>query len=216
MRRTPLLLLAFLILSLFDGVVVKAICPHECSGHGFCEDYDICECYDDDVGRVGWIGNDCSMRTCPYGEAWIGPLVKANDVHPMMECSNKGLCDRDMGTCKCFPNFQGVACERSICPNYCSERGQCYSARQLAENADRSYNEAWDADKNFGCVCDLGFRGPDCSERECPSGKDPMGAFGNESGRDCSGRGLCDYDSGKCECFDGFHGARCDIQDCLF
>ena len=40
--------------------------------------------------------------------AWIGSVVKANDVHPMAECSNKGLCDRTTGFCECFSNFEGL------------------------------------------------------------------------------------------------------------
>lgn len=36
-----------------------------------------------------------------------------------------------------------------------------------------SYEHAWDAGKNFGCKCDDGFRGADCSQRECPSSDNP-------------------------------------------
>merc|ERR1712216_469168 len=54
----------------------------------------------------------------------------------------------------------------------------------------------WDANKHVGCVCDLGARGPDCSLEECPSGSDVLLGKGNNFGRDCSGRGICDYSSG--------------------
>jgi len=113
--------------------------------------------------------------------AWIGYVVKSNDVHPIVECSNKGICDRYTGFCECFPNFEGknvthstkvnetietykgIACERTICNNDCSMQGVCYTASQLAEEAGRVYSTPWDANKNTGCVCDIGFRGPDCS-----------------------------------------------------
>lgn len=94
--------------------------------------------------------------------AWIGPVVKANDVHPIAECSNKGLCNRNTGICDCFENFEGIACERSVCLNNCNNQGVCYTAKQLAEDAGRVYDTPWDADKFVGCVCDIGFRGPDC------------------------------------------------------
>ena len=35
------------------------------------------------------------------------------------------------------------------------------------------------------------------------------------TGRDCSGRGLCDYDSGLCKCFSGYYGTKCQIQTVL-
>jgi len=41
-------------------------------------------------------------------------------------------------------------------------QGVCYTAKQLAEDAGRVYETPWDADKFVGCVCDIGFRGPDC------------------------------------------------------
>ena len=80
----------------------------------------------------------------------------------------------------------------------------------LASQAGRQYDEPWDAMKIWGCMCDLGYRGPDCTQKECPSRGDPLGGFGNESGRDCSGRGNCDYSTGLCKCYAGFHGAACD------
>ena len=80
----------------------------------------------------------------------------------------------------------------------------------LAQRASRQYDTPWDALKIWGCLCDNGYRGPDCSEKECVSFGDPLGGFGNESGRDCSGRGTCNYNTGLCECFAGFYGEGCE------
>merc|ERR1711916_128673 len=76
--------------------------------------------------------------------------------------------------------------------------------------------------------CDSGFRGPDCSLKECPSAADPQtGPGGNGAGlldwpnmnnveyRDCSGRGLCDYSTGLCQCFEGAYGEACNLQSIL-
>ena len=90
-------------------------------------------------------------------------MQNANDAHPVVECSNKGRCDRSTGECVCYPNYDGIACERSICPNKCSDAGVCFTQKQLAAEAGRTYATPWDAQKQVGCVCDLGRRGPDCS-----------------------------------------------------
>lgn len=95
--------------------------------------------------------------------AWIGDVQDANNAHPVVECSNKGRCDRNTGECVCYPNYDGIACERSICPNKCSDAGVCFTQKQLADEASRTYATPWDAQKQVGCVCDLGRRGPDCS-----------------------------------------------------
>ena len=95
--------------------------------------------------------------------AWIGTVVGANDVHPVVECSNAGLCDRSTGECICFANYDGIACERTVCPNLCSDAGVCFTLSQIAQDNSRVYSTPWDANKQVGCVCDLGRRGPDCS-----------------------------------------------------
>lgn len=43
--------------------------------------------------------------------------VITNTAHDYMECSNKGLCDRERGQCECLPGYDGVACQRASCPS---------------------------------------------------------------------------------------------------
>lgn len=186
----------------------------------------------------------CVCCVCCRGTAWAGTLTNANDMHSLAECSNKGLCDRKAGVCLCDDNFDGLACERTICVNDCSNNGECVTLKQLAAEADREYSTPWDSVKQVGCLCDLGFRGLDCSQSkqngelqnmlkylhslsvltymlwtyivECPTGPDPLKGFGNEAGRDCSGRGICNYRVGLCLCFTGFYGGACEHQvSCL-
>ena len=98
--------------------------------------------------------------------AWVAyPVVGKNDAHGVVECSAKGLCDRKTGQCHCFDNYDGTACERTVCPNECSGHGVCKSQEEMAHAAGTTYTLPWDAKKAFGCVCDLGYRGPDCSLR---------------------------------------------------
>merc|ERR1719502_556545 len=194
---------------------VGGLCENGCSGHGSCVVNQNCLCYTGMDGEPEWTGPDCSLRTCPRDYAWVGDVVNANDLHPWAECSNRGTCDRKTGVCACFPGYDGVACQRFACPNNCNERGTCWPEKHLAVKASRVYDSPWDAMKAVGCLCDAGYRGPSCEFQECPSGADPLDGYGNEAGRDCSGRGLCDYGSGTCNCFSGFFGTRCQYQTTL-
>ena len=188
----------------------SGMCDNQCSGHGECSLNSNCNCHVGLTGEVEWTGPDCSLRTCAFSTAWVGHVVNANDMHPVVECSNKGHCDREFGVCICYDGYEGVACQRTVCPQNCNARGICLPERILAERQNRIYSSPWDAIKASGCLCDKGFRGPACELQECPTGPDPLGGYGAESGRDCSGRGLCDYETGRCECFLGYAGTKCE------
>eukprot|EP00816_Leptocylindrus_hargravesii_P011812 CAMPEP_0196822860 /NCGR_PEP_ID=MMETSP1362-20130617/85063_1 /TAXON_ID=163516 /ORGANISM="Leptocylindrus danicus, Strain CCMP1856" /LENGTH=204 /DNA_ID=CAMNT_0042202537 /DNA_START=26 /DNA_END=636 /DNA_ORIENTATION=+ len=184
-----------------------AYCPNGCSGHGSCGVNDKCTCYLDPNNNPAWTEHDCSKRTCPLGTAWVGEPVSEDDAHPLVECSNKGTCDRATGDCKCFPNYGGKACERTLCPNNCGGHGICMTESALAhDHGEASYVLPWDSQKHVGCKCDVGYRGIDCTEKECPSGPDVLGGQGAVEGRECSGRGLCNYGDGLCKCFTGYYG----------
>lgn len=145
-----------------------------------------------------------------------------NTAHQIVECSGRGICNRASGACTCSVGFTGDACERSICPSDCSGHGICQSEMYFVQDAvagtpiaDVTYNAAFDASIAYGCKCDAGFRGPDCSARDCPSGPDPLDGDGGAQGMDCSGRGACDYTVGMCTCYKGFFGERCEEQTTL-
>lgn len=213
-KSTKITLLALAILGFTE--MTAAYCPNACSGHGSCGLNDKCTCYLRPNGDPAWTGHDCSQRTCPKGTAWVSSIVDgANAAHPLVECSNKGSCDRKTGECACYTNYDGIACERTICPSDCNGRGICYTLKQIATEANAVYSTPWDATKHVGCICDKGYRGPDCSLQECPSGADVLNGYGNTQGRDCSGRGLCDYSTGICNCFSGYYGTRCQSQTIL-
>jgi hypothetical protein len=188
------------------------MCENQCSGHGTCEVNGNCVCFKGLDGEAEWTGADCSLRTCPFDFAWVGSSINSNNLHPWAECSNKGICDRSSGECQCFTGYEGAACQRTVCPDNCNDQGTCWPEKLLASKAGRVYDAPWDAMKHVGCLCDAGYRGPACDQQECPSGADPLSGYGNEAGRDCSGRGICDYSSGICSCFTGFFGTRCQHQ----
>jgi len=187
---------------------------------------DSCTCFSktgfDGSEVYAWGGADCSEKICAHGPAYGGLPGADNDHTQIVECSGQGICDRGTGICQCNPGFTGQGCSRTACPNDCSGKGECKTLRQIAADVAASngnflystsavsYDSAFDASQSRGCVCDSGRRGPDCSIIECPSSADPMGGNGSESGRPCSGRGLCE--EGLCQCFSGFFGTSCDKQ----
>lgn len=216
----------------------SALCPNACSGHGTClaDPKDSCSCQKrretmDEYGTtqevVAWTGADCSLRTCPKGRAWAA-IPQSNDNHEqLIECSGKGKCDRKSGICECAPGFEGEGCRRTVCPNQCSGHGICQSLEKFASDniptvtndettgrvdVTSEYDTAWDARLQYGCRCDDGYRGADCSLFECPSSSDVLGGNGRQKGRDCSGRGTCDYSTGLCECHQGYYGESCQTQ----
>jgi len=199
--------------NLQSGHQYGAFCPNSCSRHGTCRNFGKCTCYHrPGTTDPAWIENDCSLRTCSKGKAWTDLASGNHKAHSVAECSMAGTCNRKSGQCECFAGYEGGACERSMCPNNCNGRGRCVTQEILAYEASKTYSEPWDAQKEAGCVCDLGARGPDCSLEECPTQSDPRFAKGNTFGRDCSGRGICDYSSGICQCFAGFYGTACQVK----
>jgi hypothetical protein len=154
----------------------QAACPNMCSGHGSCTADDQCRCW------KGYSGYDCAQRACPMVEAWA---VDGELPHGYAECAGKGICDRGTGTCACFDGYEGRGCERSSCPSGCSGHGKCrliadlpgYSTARNTEHDDGSNDwtaYGWDEKAISACVCDGGYMGPDCSQRVCPFGDDPM------------------------------------------
>lgn len=165
--------------------VVGHQCYNGCNGHGYCiNSQSSCNCFN------GWQGPDCRERVCPTGYAWGGEPTGTDAIRSAeVECSNAGYCDRTTGVCTCDIAYTGFACERLKCPSLCSGHGICTSLKTAATTKNgrnlvlspTTYT-LWDAERSYGCVCDHGYFGYDCSLKECPAGIDPKlkGAAVNE------------------------------------
>eukprot|EP00937_MAST-01D_sp_MAST-1D-sp2_P001998 g1998.t1 len=175
------------------AVLCVAQCHNRCSGHGVCNRYGQCTC------ESTYVGADCSQRACPRDKAWVDYTTGVDTAHANAECSNMGTCDHKTGRCTCRVGFEGLACERMSCPSSlevgkevpaegdylgipdCNGHGVCLSMREAAKFSDGislfregvSYT-LWDADKVYGCACDAGYEGFDCSRRTCMYGDDPL------------------------------------------
>eukprot|EP00937_MAST-01D_sp_MAST-1D-sp2_P003281 g3281.t1 len=210
--------------------LVAGECPNACSGHGECGAYDMCSCYQmyqgndcsertcyfgiahvdspkGDLNSDGVVSGPLTTvitgsEVYPWGTTEQFPNANPNEGHFYMECSNKGLCNRETGLCECFDGYDGTACVRASCPSGCSGHGTCESIKELAEmrSFDTNKNDAptspaaggtlnaeydsaveesysydlWDHDKSMACKCDPGYFAADCSLKKCKYGVDPL------------------------------------------
>ena len=167
------------------------------------------------VGAQAVFAGDAYYFNVSNNEGKVFVDSDGNTPHAIVECAGRGVCERSTGTCACAAGYTGDACQRAACPNDCAGNGQCMTQQAFVEEGSLgalAYTAA-DAGQQTGCKCDAGFRGADCSLRECPSGADPLGGAGGAQGRDCSGRGLCDYASGTCACYGGYAGDHCQLSN---
>ncbi|KAM4720209.1 tenascin-like isoform 4-T4 [Anableps anableps] len=79
-------------------------------------------------------------------------------------------------------------------------RDQCSSEQLTGELGTKPYCNGHGnySTETCGCICDPGWRGPNCTEAECPER--------------CQDRGRCV--DGKCVCFKGFAGEDCALENC--
>jgi hypothetical protein len=169
------MLIYFLLLLLSQPTPIHSRCANSCSGHGTCGASDKCTCF------TGFTLQDCSGRTCQSKSAWIDKATAANTAHAVTECSNRGVCNYVSGECTCADGFEGMACEKSKCPNGCGNNGVCMSLYDMgrylgSDTTGDGYGPLytnWEKNNVYGCNCDWTYSGPDCSVRLCPKGDDP-------------------------------------------
>ncbi|EQC29014.1 hypothetical protein SDRG_04104 [Saprolegnia diclina VS20] len=169
----------------------------ECSNQGACNRTSgACNCF------PGYTGSACDRMSCP------------ND------CSGHGTC----------LSLQEMAMLTTAVPVASATTYSLWDATRIYGCVCDS---SWPVGLGAGQTRVAEWFGADCSMRHCPSGDDPMtaedetncggvaapggavGAVGNLCYNECSGRGVCYYQSGQCRCFDGFEGLACNAQNVL-
>jgi hypothetical protein len=151
-----------------------------CNLHGTCDYcYNTCTCdagygHPDEV--FDHVQINCAERTCPSGRSLRDLPSEGGYGHGISECSNNGLCSRDLGFCVCFDGWEGLACDRRVCPNACSGHGICANMQEQASmanafpltnnvtthlygaNDDSRNRSAWDYNIMYSCVCDSSWQ----------------------------------------------------------
>eukprot|EP01006_Ploeotia_vitrea_P064757 TRINITY_DN8884_c0_g1_i1.p1 TRINITY_DN8884_c0_g1~~TRINITY_DN8884_c0_g1_i1.p1 ORF type:complete len:288 (-),score=-8.20 TRINITY_DN8884_c0_g1_i1:102-965(-) len=174
----------------------------ECANRGTCDrTTGTCKCF------PGFTGTACERSRCP------------ND------CSGHGIC----------VSMKQMARMDNALPLAPNTFYEGYDD-SVTWDEDMSYgcvcDSSWTVGLGNGETQQSEWFGPDCSMRRCPSGDDPFtlivetnctgrkaansihsGAEGNLCHIDCSNRGLCDYKTGVCQCFNGLYGSACNIID---
>ncbi|XP_042079200.1 tenascin isoform X4 [Haplochromis burtoni] len=90
--------------------------------------------------------------------------------------------------------------EVSALRDQCHSEGACCSAQVKGEVGTKPYCNGHGnfSAETCGCICEPGWKGPNCTEPECP--------------KNCRDRGHCV--DGKCKCFKGFAGEDCSFEVC--
>lgn len=111
-----------------------------------------------------------------------------------------GICDFEVGKCRCHPTYFGAACDQRTCPmgyghdqlvkTVCSGQGTCVEEQ---------------AGQEFVCKCHSNFFGLDCSLRHCPN---------STRGFICDDHGTCDTQTGFCKCDADHYGPDCTYKKC--
>jgi len=176
----------------------------ECSNQGLCDrGTGLCECFE------GYSGRACASTTCPNdcsGKGICSTVAEMAVSSPHLSSNTIGVTrgsdfvsaratvtdlqagDRvylgeqasfDASNLYTVTRVEAAAAGTTTPGFYVTPRAQRSLPRGSALYRSPTYN-LWDANKVAGCVCDDGFSGHDCSQRNCPGGHDPLDVQGED------------------------------------
>merc|ERR1712176_599974 len=130
-------------------------------------------------------------------------------------CSGHGVCDKS-SLCQCYNNWMSADCSERTC-----SFGRAFVDTPLGDlDGDGIYEPqaGWDAsvrtrvdskDYLVGHTSELGFAQYGYARTLRNESWDEAHFY-----RECSNKGICDRDTGVCECFPGFSGGACSRASC--
>lgn len=178
--------------------------PCQCSGNIDMSDPEACSL---STGECLKCLNNTMGPGCAYCEDWYhGDAVTLKNCQACT-CDQCGSvsCDRDLGSCQCQPNVEGLNCDRCKPDTYGFD--SCAGCRDC--NCGLA-SVSTQCDSVTGqCTCMPGTEGNYCDQ--CSEG------FWNYTAAGCQvceceedGAITCDRVTGRCQCLPGVTGDRCD------
>lgn len=129
----------------------------ECSNKGLCDRKSgECECL------PGYDGTACQRASCPSKTA-TGSSGGSRGTSATTKTGVFGGKSAFSGTSSVTPQI-----------GECSGHGTCETIEEIANFDHGNIYSLWDKESTMGCKCDAGYGGPDCSERMCKYGIDPL------------------------------------------
>ncbi|KAG5176842.1 hypothetical protein JKP88DRAFT_334362 [Tribonema minus] len=191
----------------------------ECSGMGLCDrDSGVCRCF------TGFEGDACQRMACPNNCSGHGRCMSlknmVNEPNALPLSSNAHEYGGDeLATTWDEDRIFGCVCDSSWAVGLKATETQAVewfgpdcSLRHCPSGNDPAQLQltpAHPAEKPILTINCEGVATPGVVE------KDSEGAEGNLCHVDCSGRGVCDYATGVCQCFNGYYGQNCGTVDVL-
>lgn len=151
-----------------------------------------------------------SIRMQHLKASGLALLVSVSSVSASCpnDCSGKGTCS-DASVCECYVGYHGTDCSKRLC-SYGNAfvdtpigdaNGDNVVGVSLVERAHQSNTPQSEQYHSDYAAARSTFR-----DREA---WDEAHFY-----QECSGKGVCDTDSGVCECFEGYTGEACSQLDC--
>lgn len=232
MTRSSALLIAVALAA--GAALVHAECPNACSGHGDCGAFDMCTC------DRNFQGADCSEMVCPYGHAFV--TTPQGDLNMDGDRDDNTWKRLSKYAQTFYMNSNTITLSGDLKTS--SDGGNVHNAELIAGDLIRVGNQVFEVesvvtsgtpdkivtteDSKYQWTGQSVFRWSQTQAR--PQGTWEMWPgdyFGNGRTRtehtvddeghfymECSNRGICDRESGACQCFDGYTGRGCQRHAC--
>ena len=201
-----------------------------CSGHGICNESNLCVC------SPGWSGVDCELKLATVPSPFICFGKNSSDTNV---CNSRGDCISD-AVCSCSQGYGGIDCSLSYCGIYlsnhssvCSGHGECVDTSTC--NCDQDYvgldcelflPHCFGIPSSSPSVCNYGLIGTCVSHDNCTCLSQVdidgicnipvcFGVVASNKSVICSGRGQC-VKNDTCHCTDNnYGGTACQVHNCF-